>query len=312
MGSFANSFHIRSSDAAAVFAAIDEWLHTEGYAVASDAPERVRLTPPHRGIYVTDALNGWVGVMDSDLGEGPGLGANLSAQLDTPVLFVLVNDSDSWMYQLFVDGDMDEFESVEEEDFEDEGAMDATLAELAKSAELVKLLQSGDQAAIQAALGPQIQRMQEELEAKMPPDIRDIYQRMQQGQTTPQENQKYVLWVNSNMLPRPSAVGTLGGLLGGLLPTKPKPRKKKTPRNNPHLKVLRPLLAEGVTDFQVAGALANQSTFAEEDLANFLPLLGIPALWAYLAYDYLPEMSAGDLQDAGIRMQVHRVYRAGA
>lgn len=307
MGSFANSFHVRSDDAAAVFAAIDGWLRLEGYQVASDAPERVRLTPPHRGIYVAEALSGWVGVMDSDLGEGSGLGANIAAELNTPVLFVLVNDSDSWMYQLFVDGDVDEFESVEG-DFDGEGEVDASVAELAKSAELIKLLQSGDMAAIQAALGPQIQRMQEELEAKMPPDIRDIYERAKRGQSTPQENQKYVLWVNSNMMPRPSATGMLSGLFGGLLPTKPKPRKRKPPRENPHLKYLRPLLAEGVTDFQVAGALANQSTFAEEDLAEFLPLLGIPSLWAYLSHDYLPEMSEASLREAGVRLQAHRLY----
>jgi hypothetical protein len=203
MGSFASSIHVRSNDTAAVLAALDACLCVEltGYVRQTDVP--ASLAPPARGLYIAHALEGWVGVLDSDFHESRGLAADLAAELDTPVLQVLVRDSHFWHYQLFRGG----------------------------------------------------------------PD-----------------------------------------LLGSLLPTEaPGPRKRRARRGGRYLRYLRPLLKEGVTDSQVLDALARQTAFAEEDLAVFLPLLGIPALWAHLSYDNLPEMSPSRLQEAGIILAEHRL-----
>jgi len=81
MGSFASSIHVRSNDTAAVLAALDACLRAEGYVRQTDVP--ARPTPPARGVYVAHAVEGWVGVLDSDSGESGGLAGNVAGALDT-------------------------------------------------------------------------------------------------------------------------------------------------------------------------------------------------------------------------------------
>ena len=64
---------------------------------------------------------------------------------------------------------------------------------------------------------------------------------------------------------------------------------------------MRPLLAPGVTDEQVQDVFDKQAVFAEEVLAEFLPLLGIPDFYANLSCRYLEESGPEELADQGIR-----------
>lgn len=298
MGSFANSIHVRSGDAAAILAAIDSALSARGYRPTSAPQEPGRpMRPGLRGIYVAEPLAGWVGVMDSDMGGLLDLAQRLSAALPTSALAVLVNDSDSWHYQLFDGGDLqDEFDSV---DADEESDVDAS--DLEKPGQPSKPLTAEDIAAMRQAVAEQ---MQAELAGKMPPDIRDIYQRIKQGQATAEDSQQYVQWMQRNIWRRP----TVGSVLRSLFSLLVAGRKSRRKRAAQHLAHLRPLLKEGVPDKAVRRALSRQSTFAEQDLEAFLPLLGIPGQWAHLAHDYMKQTSAPDLAEAGIRVQAYRLY----
>lgn len=304
MGSFANSIHVRSNDATAVVAALEDALASAGFAASGEATEQAGVGPAQRGIHVSEVRDGWVSVLDSNLGASRALAQELSSRLDTVVLAVLVNDSDSWLYGLFDRGHLrDEFESVDEDEEAGGGS-----ADVSQVGELLQLVQSRDEAGIQRLLGPQIERMRSEMEATMPPDILEIYRRMQQGQATPDENRQYALWVQKSMRQQAPRLSLGGGLLSGLFSRRSAPAKRPTTRLKAHLEHLRPVLAPGVTDKKVLQALGKQSDFAEEDLRDFLPLVGIAALYAFVGYDYLPEMGEAELEAAGIRFTVHRLY----
>ena len=116
MGSFANSMHIKCDDANKVVAAISDALSREGYEATDEEPSEdgMMLGMPSqlRAMHVAEAHGGWVAVLDSDLMGAFSLASDLSKHLETHALLVMVNDSDSWMYQLYSDGSpVDEFDS---------------------------------------------------------------------------------------------------------------------------------------------------------------------------------------------------------
>ena len=69
--------------------------------------------PDGRNVCVFEPREGWVAVMDSSLEGNIELARELSAELKTDTMLVMVNDSDSWYYWLHRNGQsFDEFDSA--------------------------------------------------------------------------------------------------------------------------------------------------------------------------------------------------------
>ena len=75
---------------------------------------------------------------------------------------------------------------------------------------------------------------------------------------------------------------------------------------------LRPLFVAGTTDEQFQEILAEKAVFAEETLAKFLPLVGIPCHYAYLSYDYQSEATPDELAAHGIQFAHHLMFASGS
>jgi hypothetical protein len=69
-------------------------------------------------------------------------------------------------------------------------------------------------------------------------------------------------------------------------------------------------LAEDADEEGVEEVLGAHATFAEETLADFLPLVGIPGYYAYLSYGYLDESTPAELARQSIRFVHHLKFRA--
>jgi hypothetical protein len=69
--------------------------------------------PEGRTVCIFEPRAGWIGVMDNSLEGNIELARELSAQLNTDTMLVMVNDSDSWYYWLHRNGvSFDEFDSA--------------------------------------------------------------------------------------------------------------------------------------------------------------------------------------------------------
>src|SRR6476660_5532353 len=80
--------------------------------------------------------------------------------------------------------------------------------------------------------------------------------------------------------------------------TKRKPKlktaKERTAQRK-RLDALRPILAADITDQQVEALFDKRVVFAEELLAEFLPLIGISSGFALLSYKYFAEPETKEL-----------------
>jgi hypothetical protein len=310
MGSFANSLHVKSDDAAAVADAIRSLLLAEGYeATEEELPrnERFGYCGPLRALSVSQAHQGWVSVLDSEMMGSVPLAAALSGRLKTDALYVLVNDSDSWHYQLFRNGQLlDEFASSGDEDGEGEDFEDA--------AELVEQMRVNT-ADFQRVLMERALEWQKEVEKRLPPHLRELQEKWKKtGRIPPEEMQQYQQWVRTEMTP---LMGDLRSMLGDLSTAT---RSTRSQRAQPgaddkllaQVEHLRPLLQTGVTDEQVVGVLGKQEVFAENTLEEFLPLVGIASFYAYLSYAYLGEHTPQELASNSIRLVEHLKFKKSA
>ncbi len=200
MGSFANSVHVRSNNAASVADAIRELLRTEGYEATDEGPARSDkpgLPSQRRALHVSEARDSWVSVLDSDLmGCSLSLAEALSGRLGTHALQVMVNDSDSWHYQLYHAGQaLDEFDSAGGEDGEDEEDHEAL-------AGLTGAFAGANAAEVQRVLLDRARQMQQQLQQRMPPELREAqWKWMQTGQITPEQMQEFNQWMRGNAEP---------------------------------------------------------------------------------------------------------------
>jgi hypothetical protein len=312
MGSFANSLHVRCGDADRVAKAIAEVLTGEGWSPTTRSPARATLgTPsPLRALEVSSPVAGWVSILDSDLMGIHQLAGDLAVRLDDYAIVFLVNDSDSWGYRLaHRDRVVDEFDTEPDEDDWDDELPEGDLAQLGQQVQALQgLMRDG-------SLQERMKQMSEQMMADAPPEIRGIATKMQTGQATRAEIQHYSRWSMEQM---PKISAQIKELLGGALPqpaigpVKKKPARKPTKSQQTaakkRLAALRPLLAAGISDEQVQQALDARAVFAEESLANFLPLLGIPRHYAYLSYAYLADTEPAELAAQSIRFVHHLRY----
>jgi len=308
MGSFANSLHVKTSDAERVAATL-----TEVFAEAGWRPTQKKLElhdtwggdGPVRGVQISAPREGWVSILDTDLMGVHAAVPTLAKKLATHAIFFLVDDSDAWSY-LLADpkGVVSEFESGEgagdDEDF-DSGNLVETTAAIAKLQELTR----------DGSMLQKFQEMQAQMLATAPPEVREAEARIKRRQGSVADMQIYQAWV---MMEMPKHQAQLRSAISGVfnLPriapetrAKQKPRRKQTKAERAaqkqRLDSLRPLFAAGVTDEQVQEVLDKRATFAEDVLAELLPLLGIADFYANLNYRYLRGVKDSELAAHNIR-----------
>jgi hypothetical protein len=304
MGSFANALHVKCDDSRRVAAGIESILGQLGWQPTAKAPGRAAWPGPAtlRGVRVSAPLNSWVSILDTDLLGAHALAGALAKDLETHAIFCMVNDSDSWCYLLAEPtGELSEFDSAEnaDEDFSGED-LDQLQARVAG---LQAMMADG-------AWQQRIQQVQTEMMAQAPPHIRELETTMRSGKAMPAQMQQYQAWAIQQM---PKFMEQFGELVSAFKQPAP-PAKKKNPKRpskgeraaqRKRLDQLRPLLAEGTTDEQVHEVFEKQAVFAEEVLAEFLRLLGIPDYYANLSYRYLEETRDDELNARHIQFVHH-------
>jgi hypothetical protein len=304
MGSFATNVHVRSNYTSTVADTLRRLLIAEGYEITEEEPERgFPMAPPSqlRAIQVSASSGGWVSLLDSEGLYAQNLPAVLSEQLKTHAIQFFVNDSDSWHYQLFYAGQkIDAFDSSpDEEGFEDD---DEGPTNMGSSGAAI----NADE--VQRFVKERTQQLQEQLLQHIPPHVREIRQKwMTTGQVTLEEMKEYNAWLQTQM---PSLMEQLRELrneranrLSSPLPP------AKTSRFQAHLTHLRPLLKEDVNDSRVLEILSEETTFAEETLGKFLPLIGIAPFYANLSYPYVSEYTSADLARESIQLSEHLRFK---
>ena len=307
MGSFANSLHVKSEDAVAVADAVRASLIEGGYRVTHEGPgEEAAWAPsPLRAVYVSDSRAAWVGLLDSDLVSSFQLAVDLSQQLDTHAIFFMVNDSDSWHYQLYAGGkQLDEFDSSGGADgFGMEAGRFGTEDVLP---DIISMFSHGGFDSLQRNIEETARRLQEQAEENMPPEIRRIWDKMQQDRASPEEMQQYGQWAGT--LAAHGFMDVINDTTSDVLPF---PKKQSAGQDDldVHLDRLRPLIAPGIGDVRVLEILGKQATFAEHSLAEFMELIGLQPFFAHLSYRYLEECSRPELIAAGIQFVHHLKFK---
>lgn len=323
MGSFASSLHVRSDDWGAVAAAVKAALRGEGFESTDeplDADARWGMSASLRGIHISTPREGWVAILENDPLSSVSLAADVSRRLDTYAIQFFVNDSDSWHYQLFRGGrQIDAFDSSADQESEwDEDALDERGE-----------FPAGGLAGIEQAILGKAQEFEKLLTAGMPPNVREIHEKVQAGQATQSEMQQYMQWVSAEMPKHMTEMQRLVGeamqgmgLNGGSEREADAVRRGSSRQAGhsleqeeqallPHVENLRPLLAAGTPSDLVLELLGRQAVFAEETLGEFLPLVGIAPVYAHLSYRYLEEFSESELASQSVRMAEHLRFRSG-
>ena len=308
MGSFATSLHVKSTDPNRVAASLTEILTGAGWRPTPEAfPIENSWGEPSnwRALQISAARDGWVSILDSDLGGAHSLTSTLATKLATPAILFFVNDSDSWSYLLAdAKGATTEFDS-EEEAGDDDG--DDLVDAASAFAQINSLMRDG-------SIMQKMQGVQSRMSAAAPPEIRAAEERIKTGRGTAADIQQYQAWAMQEM---PKYMAEMRSLLGAVIPgsrthkaaaSQKKPRAKSKSEQTAWKKRLRrpaPLLAPGVTDEQLQSVLDKRAIFAEEILAEFLPLLGLSDYYANLSYRYLDESVPDELSPHNIRFLHH-------
>lgn len=294
MGSFANSVHVKFGDAAAVLDIIEKGMRESGFE-ATDEPVEMSfgiMDSPVRGIDVFASHNGWVCVLDSELMACEALTVELSKVLATHAMMCMVNDSDSWHFQLYNRGELvSSFNSLAGFKSVDEAGLSPS--------NLLQFPGKHSQESLKAAA----KEMQQQIANAWPEELRTIWNRMENGTATEEDIQRYSDLINEsasrireeyNKFAEEFDVPPLGEGF--------RDSGTSTADADAQLEALRPILPPGTSDEQVLEVLGKQETFAETVLEEFLKLLGIQSHFAYLSYQYLHEDTAAeDLAAAGVQ-----------
>lgn len=305
MGSFANSMHVKCNDETKVASALREAMCDAGYQPMTqecDTNGRMGASSSIRAFYLTEAHQDWVGVLDSDGPTSSSLAGDLSKRLNTYSIHFFVNDSDSWRYQLFHQGAAcDSFISVE-----DVGELTGVDA----------LSPQGDPASLGGApprsdeeIVEQLQKIQRTIQEDDVPDaIKEVERRMKEGTATNDDYQQFVKYGQYQASRLASEIcQSIPEFAPWIMGSgAPKRDVKK------HVRMLRPILAEGATTRRLSAVLRKQADFAEEMLGQFMDLVGIQELFSLLNYRYLAEHGRVSLLKAEIKVCKHVRFRTAA
>jgi hypothetical protein len=321
VGSYANSLHVKCDDSDRVADAIDRLVKKAGWRPTDQPPAeedcRWGASGSRRAILVSAPVFGWVSVLDSDLAGEFQLASQLAEALNAYSLIFLVNDSDSWGYCLARgDGPLDSFRM---DDDEATGSAPVSISE-AEAQQLHENLAKIQGLMSDGTFMQRVQELQNKSIASAPPEIRAIHERLQRHEaTTPEELTRFAEWNRANKPLMEQIEQTMRELLQMpdlVLPSagpakkkrKRKPTKAERAAAFQRIENLRPLFVTEATDEQVQELLDRKAVFAEETLAEFLPLFGIPPFYAYLDYGHHTEASPEELSTHSVRFVHHLKY----
>ncbi len=311
MGSFANSLHVRSNDAVSVSEGICRILENRGFRTTEDASKLVEdLDSSVRALHVAEARDGWVGILDSDLMGLLTLAQELSARFQTHALCVMVNDSDSWHYELFYKGrEVDGFDSPGASPLLNLNELPGDMLEMPDADELAEAME---------AVMEQMPALAELLQSLLPPEMREVHQKITDGTATPEEAAQFSEW--SQKLSEGAALdfdGTTERDADNALPvaatdSNGNGQAASKQEIEGHLRHLRPLLPAGVQPDQVKGILGEKATCAEEPMADFLEMLGVSRFFSQLSFQYLAEFSGEEIHREGIGFREPLIFEREA
>jgi hypothetical protein len=302
MGSWANSLHVKHTDAQTVAKAVRALALTSGYQLelaaaraaagigATEAAWEGSAPQLPRSVCIYEPSNGWVGILED--GDIQSLARGLSARLDTDTLLVSVNDSDAWGYQLQRRGvEVDSFDSLGN-DSDDEAAL---------SPELEAAMERGDEAEIDRLVqrelldhAPEGPITLADGSALLPPEMALLRDRIRARQASLWERIRY-RWLWVRLLFRIGSGGARAGA-GFDIPHTTAMSAADLEQHLTQLLNFFPRASESALR-----RLLPQSRFPAEDvLADFLATVGLPPLYAQLSYAYLEDFDAEQLADGGI------------
>ena len=308
MGSFANSLHVRSDDADAVSNEIRSTLGRFGFRPAEDPSDLDpdNLEPSVRVLQVSEASCGWVNILDSDLMGLLTLAQELSSRLQTHAIAVMVNDSDSWHYELFHKGhEVDGFDSPGAAPLLDLNELPEDMLEMPDADELAEAMQ----AVVETMPG-----LADLVNSLLPPEMREIQKKITNGTATPEETQKFNTWSRELAEGAAFDFGSAtkkpddGDLPVAASDSDGNGQAATKQQLEGHLHHLRPILASGVQPEKVKEILAEKAAFAEEPLADFLEMIGISRFFAQLSFQYQAEFSSEEIEDHGITFRLPMVF----
>jgi hypothetical protein len=212
MDGFSSSLHVKGATAKRVQQAVTDLLSAEGFQVSNaDDDQPAEDQPITRGVWIAKTKGDWVSLFCSDFLFQQEIGRELSKQLKTHALNVWVNEGSSWHYSLFHNGEeVDQFDSTGGTD-ELQEFLDNDMQELAEEFDDDETEPSADDAEnipdpagdelddspIQEGL-TRIAELQEQIAGKMPPDVRAIYDKLNEGQASLGDMRKFDQWSQAN------------------------------------------------------------------------------------------------------------------
>lgn len=310
MGSFANSIHVYEQSAAAVANVVERVLRNEGYEPTDEQADFGAFAMGDDGlrtVLVVEAPGDWVGVLDSNLMLAETMARELSNNLQCVSLTGMVNDSDSWHYQLYQNGEpLDSFSSIPEEILEGEFA-GGFMGQLTPEA-----------MARMEEMQQKTQQMYEKMFAAMPPEIAELARAMHgQGGQQPTQEQvtQYVQWMsqegaavmqqfqqdlNQHMTDLAGAMSPTAGNVAGA--------DSEGGRDvSSHVKILAEALPNVVSPQLITPVLRSQAVFAEEVYATFFQTIGVHEMFAHLSYGYWDEVMS--YPDAASELTLHKMIK---
>lgn len=208
MNGFTSSLHIKGATAKRVQQAVTDLLQAEGFHVlpADDDSTDEGQQQITRGVWVAKTRGDWVSVFCSDFMFQQEIGRELSKKLKTHTLNVWVTEGSAWHYSLFSNGEeVDQFDSAGGDDdladFLDQGLeeiSDEGADGLDDDDDIAEISGEDDDASpIQEGLS-RIAELQEQIAEKMPGDVKEIYDRLNEGKASLSDMRRFDQWSQAN------------------------------------------------------------------------------------------------------------------
>lgn len=342
MDEFALSIHVRSTDSAAVTEALREMHRLLEYEPAEgdiEMEEFFTARPRRQGIRVSKPHDGWVSVLIS----GGAICANILARalskwLETAVIEV-ERAGDEFCALMAVDNGkvFDQYKLAPSDG--------ADLDEDAPSLDGDDL---GDELPFPGLLGvhPDLEQLQTDAMALMAPKILRIFERVSDGTATPADDRALELWVAEHVdeltelfmapvhdaIPEIKWVEEVLGVPGGYdedeleyedgggnmddeaiedddMDDEDVINLQDFLGPDDYTAHMEPLLADGVDIAEVDELLDRDDIAPQQVLPSFLPMLGIPPIYAELDYPVALAASEAELTKAGVEFAEHLKFQ---
>ena len=194
------------------------------------------------------------------------------------------------------------------DEFDSSGGLADDLAGDETPPEILRMPSAGGLAAMQQDLERRMREMEQQIESRMPTEIREIQQRIRQGTASREDIKRRAEWGRAHSKQWMADIHEMTSAVTPSVGRQPPPEIDL----QAHVERLRPILPQDVTEDAVLEVLAKQAVFAEQILADFMGLFGVQPFFANLSYRYLEECTESDLLGAGINLLAHLKFRIDA